>query len=1598
MKNLYRFLLLQTLVFGLSFYVSAQNIFSVGTVTASCTSTGTLTFPIKVGQLTDVGSMQFTVEFDPTRFDFISNSNVTPGFASQGTITAIPSWDATTRIAMGQITFSWTRTADLTIIPDSTIFTVTLNYKGGGNAYVRVLKNGPSPMEVANGSNPNLPYTILPGGGVSVFDNVAPTITCPPNQAVTSSSPVAVPSLAASLSDNCGVTSSGYAASAPTNMTGSQANASSVLFAVGATTVTYLVTDAASNTATCSFTVTVTAPATPTVDTLTLIASPGLLNCNQSDFYMDILVNHFDSIGSLQYTFNWNPTHLRYDSVSMPLAALNLTTANYNTANAVSNGQFGFSWTTLNPSLPYLILPDGTRLIRLYFTVLSAATSNVAFQFTSVPVPIEAYQNGTASGYEVPVKWFAAPVQTSDLVAPILQCPPSVTVNLPQNQNSVQLLNMTATFSDDCDLTPTPKYEIFRNGTSIIAVNNSATANGTYNLGLTTVVFTVTDDSGNTNICFTDVLVTTPSAVVFYLDSVALDCNYNLPYVDVNVRVRNFADVAGAQFAIEWDETVLDFDTVTFVGVPLSGFAFDNFSTANQGILRYIDGQPAWPNIPDGGIFFTMRFNLPGGAINEPISFITPAGFAFEVLDGNADPLNAITVNGEVRSTDLVAPKITNCPTNLAAIAPGNSCAAVVNWPAIVVTDDCVGATTFDSNFVTNNFNTGDYTIQYIAKDQAGNADTCTFEIMVRDTVAPSFVVSCPADQTIQAGTQCTATATWVVPTYQDACDLVTSPATSSATPGATYPSGTTTVVYSATDFSGNTATCSFEINVIETVPPVITCPANFTVEIKGTACDTIVNWIPATATDNCPGFVSVSVSGNLIPGVSLPGGTSVIRYTAVDLSGNTATCSFVIAVKELVKPTIQCPPNVSVSVDNTMHGTCGGVATWALPQVNDNCAPAGAINVTSTHAPGSFFSLGNTFVTYAATDPSGNVATCNLVVNVSDKTAPVFSYCPPEQIFTLPPNECSVSVSWVEPVEADILEACGLDTLYSVQGFTSPHVFAVGNNAVLYFAIDASGNLAQCEFKVTVRDTVAPELGVCPSNVTVASNGCSLPYNYTLPPATDNCDNNVTVTSTPANGTVLAAGSTTEFKIRARDNYSNIDSCVFTVTVTGAASAAVTCPPNLAVVGCSSVANWTQPTTSGFCAPITTLVATPIDIGGTVPLGVNTITYTATDASGVVASCSFTVTITDPVPPTLACPANITIDVSGGIMSDAGDFINTATPDATCTSVVLTYNALTTTDNCGNVVNAQTSGPASGAAFAVGVTNMAYIATDATGNSANCTFTITVNGIAANVALQASTNPACIGDPLTIVAPNIPGATYQWTGPSGNFPNGSTVLINPVTAASAGTYALTITNNGCTFTSGAGLTISVPAAPDAMNDVYSFQVGQSDTLKILDNDLNTAGVSFDLINAPVGVTQIANGNLFFAGTTTTGTLTFQYEICADNCDDVCDLATVTIDIKDSPCIYEPNIITPNGDDLNDEWLIPCLEFDRYPNNSVVIYNQWGDAVFSASPYKPFPKSGAWNGSLNNDASKPCPDGVYYYIFKPSPTAAPRKGFIELFR
>jgi len=162
----------------------------------------------------------------------------------------------------------------------------------------------------------------------------------------------------------------------------------------------------------------------------------------------------------------------------------------------------------------------------------------------------------------------------------------------------------------------------------------------------------------------------------------------------------------------------------------------------------------------------------------------------------------------------------------------------------IVAFDWYEGVTLLGSGEITTyTFPLGSHTVTLVVTDSFGETDSDEAIIVVQDTTPPE--ISCPADVSVEQESYA-GTVVALEATATDDCDP--NPAITSDEL-AIYPLGVTTVTFTATDASGNSAICSTTVTVVDTTPPEITCPANVTVEQESYAGTVVA--LEATATDN---------------------------------------------------------------------------------------------------------------------------------------------------------------------------------------------------------------------------------------------------------------------------------------------------------------------------------------------------------------------------------------------------------------------------------------------------------------------------------------------------------------------------------------------------------------------------------------------------------------------------------------------------------------------------------------------------------------------------------------------------------------------------
>ena len=591
----------------------------------------------------------------------------------------------------------------------------------------------------------------------------------------------------------------------------------------------------------------------------------------------------------------------------------------------------------------------------------------------------------------------------------------------------------------------------------------------------------------------------------------------------------------------------------------------------------------------------------------------------------------------------------------------------------------------------------------------------------------PACTITCPDNKTVAANTVNNLNQPGAIVSFSADASGSCGTVTSTPASGSFFPVGTTSVTTS-TELGGS---CSFTVTVVTEGAPTISCPPDQTVTAAANASDATVN--PGSPTTSPS--TGVSVLGTRSDGEALtdpyPIGLTIITWTVTDSVGLSSSCSQRIVVnsdacsEDTTPPTITAPDDVTVATPPGTAGSCGlivGESELGAADANDNCT----VNVSRTGVPaGNFFPVGTTVITYTATDSAGQTATDTQTVTVTDGTAPIIE-APADASYT-----CMSEVPAASPSQAtrgDVLDEngnplppgppsdnCGTpvvtvsETSSGAGSASSPRIITR-----TFTATDGAGNTASDSQIITVTDPEAPSLTLNgASSMTVE---CHTSFTDPGATATDNCGSATVTTSgavdvnTPGAYTITynatdAAGNAATAVTR---TVNVVDTTAPIISINGSASMTVECHTGFSDPGA---------TASDSCDS-----SVPATASGTVDpnvVGVYTITYNASDDSGNAATAvTRTVNVVDTTPPTISCPAGISVNVPA---------------NSTATSVSLDPGTATASDSCSTtavVTGTRSDSQALNAPYPVGATTITWRATDASGNYSECTQTIQVSYI----------------------------------------------------------------------------------------------------------------------------------------------------------------------------------------------------------------------------------------------------------------------------
>ncbi|MFA8432908.1 MAG: HYR domain-containing protein [Marinifilaceae bacterium] len=417
------------------------------------------------------------------------------------------------------------------------------------------------------------------------------------------------------------------------------------------------------------------------------------------------------------------------------------------------------------------------------------------------------------------------------------------------------------------------------------------------------------------------------------------------------------------------------------------------------------------------------------------------------------------------------------------------------------------------------NLSTGTYQVTVT------NSNGCTISnnnitVGVKPDITDPVISNMPSDILV---TNCNQVVNWIEPTATDNCGTPT--LNSNHNPGKVFPSGTTTVTYTASDGT-NSVQESFTVTVQDDAQAPMICfeatnhalgkavsqsstyPGGDAFKaVDGNSngvwdnhsvthtnnnaqawwqvdlgAEEVVNYVNVFRRTDCcwDRLVNfyVLLSKNDLQSVSLADALKDQSVESYYVAGNPGDVKRVLTsgnTARFVKIQLAGSNFLSLAEVEVMGCTKQNRSNINVVAEDGKCtakvtwdAPTaldncGTANLSSNYSSGADFPVGTTTVTYTATDGT-NVATSSFDVIVSDDQEPLISNCPKDRTV----GYCNRSVNWTAPTATD---NCGTPTLSS--NYNSGDIFPVGTTQVIYTADDGNGKTSTCSFNITVH----PEL-----------------------------------------------------------------------------------------------------------------------------------------------------------------------------------------------------------------------------------------------------------------------------------------------------------------------------------------------------------------------------------------------------------------------------------------------------------------------------------------------------------------------------------------
>ncbi|WP_422107542.1 HYR domain-containing protein [Winogradskyella sp.] len=801
--------------------------------------------------------------------------------------------------------------------------------------------------------------------------------------------------------------------------------------------------------------------------------------------------------------------------------------------------------------------------------------------------------------------------------------------------------------------------------------NGTTDASGNYPLGVTTVTWTVTDLSGNSSNCIQTVTVndiTAPTLtcpVDITVDSCNPIVNYPFPTVtdDCSLFTNSLQNVLNNFNQNSGQVTSLIPNAYNF---QMDGTLGVNGNGINDGGGdMYDDGNLIGTDLNAGPINYSDNTVITSTAFGSNGAFFTRKVNNMWLLAADLDSVTSFNISGDLGAdgdglTDGFTSTITVGGVNYNLFvkrvrentAVNNDSDPSVNH-LIIIPENSNASQNFSLNTNNNQHQvtglSGTTRLYYLlfASANSGLVDNNTMEAIATSFVTNMFVIPGTLQQTVGLPS------------------------------GSTFPIGTTTNTFVATDGNGNQNTCSFNVTVNESPVLAVSCPSDISL-----SCPKTVTYNTPTISGGC-GFPTVPTS---VSGFTLLGSFEDSTYFISD-SPMFAPNAFAMAqannydlltinsaaendyMRSIIPETVFLGYNDLVT-EGTFVWQSGQPAfyeNWndGNPIINETTIPFDYTvllrsngfwgNAIGTNVPykvviefhdystgrpiqvaglpsGSLFTGNNTVNTFFAKDIEGTNITCSFAVGIDDVTAPNMT-CSDDITVNADANACSASVNIPIPTLSD---ACG-----SV---------LVPKSAKIYYNSNVSGNLIDT---IGILNNAIPATEDVVLAIVFSGDHNGIGKNFVL--------------KGPDNTTVLDvnAASCTPMKRVVDIPMATWNNWVSTygsnLTFTSVAN------PNVNANLCGRSTNFFQiEALSIGNLFLTNDYTNTADASGTYPVGTTQLLWTATDQTGNSSSCTQTITVNDTEAPTMSCPTDLMVNTNNGL----------------CTAVV-NYPLPTVTDNC---------------------------------------------------------------------------------------------------------------------------------------------------------------------------------------------------------------------------------------------------------------------------------------------------------------------------